>query len=287
MRVSVASLRWVVKRDLPIEFVPQALTSYGGLELLRRYLQRVDLPGRLRRTLATLGSDYGSARLSLLVLALLYVGGRRPEHLRYVAGDPLVRRFCGLARVPTARTVGNWLRQFSRRTLAALSRLNHEVVTDAISRLELPRLTIDLFTPDDGHFEYHAVATKLSLSLPALFAFIAGRGAQEKTIAELKGEFALDVVPTKDYTANSAWQPLSILAHNVARSLQLDTLAEPKPRSRKRTYAYLFRSMRTLRFLLITRAGRLTRIGGRQVLRLAANPATETLYGRIAQRLAA
>jgi hypothetical protein len=42
------------------------------------------------------------------------------------------------------------------------------------------------------------------------------------------------------------------LAHNVARSFQLDTLAEPKPRSRKRTYAYLFRSMRTLRFLLIT-----------------------------------
>jgi hypothetical protein len=29
-------------------------------------------------------------------------------------------------------------------------------------------------------------------------------GAQEKTLAELKGEFALDVVPTKDYTANSA-----------------------------------------------------------------------------------
>jgi hypothetical protein len=48
------------------------------------------------------------------------------------------------------------------------------------------------------------VATNLSLSLPALFAFIAGRGAQEKTLAELKGEFALDVVPTKDYTANSA-----------------------------------------------------------------------------------
>jgi hypothetical protein len=73
----------------------------------------------------------------------------------------------------------------------------------------------------------------------------------------------------------------------VARNFQLDTLAEPKPRSRKRTYAYLFRSMRTLRFLRIARAGRLTRIGGRQALRLAANPATETLYGRIAQRLAA
>src|SRR5258707_231503 len=48
---------------------------------------------------------------------------------------------------------------------------------------------LDLFTPDDGHFEYSAVATNLSLDLPALYAFICGRGAQEKTIAELKGEF--------------------------------------------------------------------------------------------------
>ena len=55
---------------------------------------------------------------------------------------------------------------------------------------------------------------------------------QEKTFCELKGEFALDVVPTRHYGANSAWQQLSILAHNVARSFQLDTLAEPKARSK-------------------------------------------------------
>src|SRR4029077_19442897 len=102
------------------------------------------LSGRLRRALGTLGRDYGSARLGLLVLALFYVGGRRPEHLQYLAGDPLVHRFCGLARVPTARTVGNWLRTFTRTTLTALSRLNHDVVTDAVRRLELPRLTIDV-----------------------------------------------------------------------------------------------------------------------------------------------
>jgi hypothetical protein len=137
------------------------------------------------------------------------------------------------------------------------------------------------------HYEYSAVATNLPLGLPALWGFACGRGAQEKTFAELKGEFALDVVPTKHYAANSAWQQLSILAHNLIRSFQLETLAEPKPRSRKRTYAYLFRSMRTLRFLLIARAGRLSRLGGRNVLRLTENPATETLYGQIAHRLVA
>jgi hypothetical protein len=146
---------------------------------------------------------------------------------------------------------------------------------------------LDLFTPDDGHFEYSAVATNMTLGLPALFAFACGRGAQEKTLAELKGEFALDVVPTNHYGANSAWQQLSVLAYNLARNFQLDTLAEPKRRSRKRTYAYLLRSMRTLRFLVIARAGRVTRIGGGKILRLAKNPAAEALYTRIEHALIA
>lgn len=93
--------------------------------------------------------------------------------------------------------------------------------------------------------------------------------------------FALDVVPIRHYGANSAWQQLSVLAHNLIRSFQLDTLAPPKPRSRTRTSAYLIRSMRTLRFLLITRAGRLTRIGGRHVLRLSHSPATDALYASL------
>jgi hypothetical protein len=122
---------------------------------------------------------------------------------------------------------------------------------------------------------------------PALFDFVCGRGAQEKTLAELKGEFALDVVPTNHYGANSAWQQLNVLAHNLVRSFQLDTGAEPKRRSRKRTYAYLFRSMRTLRFLVIARVGRVTQIGGRSVLRLAQNPSVQQLYNRLQHALAA
>src|SRR2546428_13852003 len=59
MRLSVRSLRRVVKGDLPIEFVQQDLTSYGGLELVRRYLHRLDVMARLRRAVADVPSDYG------------------------------------------------------------------------------------------------------------------------------------------------------------------------------------------------------------------------------------
>ena len=455
MRLRIRSLWQVVKGNLAIQFVPQRLTSYSGLELVRRYVRQLDLLPRLHRALRDQRSDYGSGRMALLIVALLVVGARRLEHLRYLAGDPLVTRFCGLARLPSARTVSDWLKQFTQATLRPLIDLNLAVVLETVTRVQLARLTIDvdgsvvrtgakvawafrgfnphhrkdlsyyplfahlaqtgqilrvknrpgnvhdsrqatvflrdlidsvqaqvgrrlplefrmdaaffqrdvfrllaargcayaikvgywswlplkqlaagcshwqpiapgvtgfehtlvipqwqrtvrvmiyrkhvrhrspknfqldLFTPDDGHFEYSALATNMPLSLPALFAFACGRGAQEKTFAELKGEFALDVVPTNHYGANSAWQQLSVLAHNLMRSFQLDTLAEPKPRSRKRTYAYVLRSMRTLRFLVITRAGRLTRIGGRTILRLAQNPATEQLYRRIDHALVA
>src|SRR5437879_3238291 len=144
MRLSVGSLRQVVKRDLPIEFVPQQLTSYGGLELLHRYVRGLGLYPRLRRACADLGGDYCGARLSLLLLALFYVGARRIEHLKYLVGDPLVRRFCGLARLPTARTVTNWLRRFTHARLRPLVRLNQEVVLDTLARLPLPRLTLDV-----------------------------------------------------------------------------------------------------------------------------------------------
>ncbi len=145
---------------------------------------------------------------------------------------------------------------------------------------------LDLFCPDDGYFEYSAVATNKSPTPEALWEFAAGRGAQEKTLSELRGEFGLDVVPTNNYQANNAWQQLSVLTHNLFRDFQLDTLEQKKTRTRKRTFSYLLNSARTLRFLIIARAGRLARIGGRRILRLSANQATQTLYDNIELALA-
>jgi Transposase DDE domain group 1 len=144
MRLKVRSLRQAVKGDLPIEFVPQRLTSYGGLELVRRYVRKLAIVARLRAALAAIPSDYGSARLALLVMALFYVGARRLEHLQYLVGDPLVARFCGLARLPTARTVSNWLKQFTQTTLAPLVQLNHDLVVETLRAWRLPLLTLDV-----------------------------------------------------------------------------------------------------------------------------------------------
>ena len=458
MRLTVARLRRVIKRDFSIQFGGEQLTSYGGLELLRRFVVLIGLKARIQCAFAAqpLGGDYGASQLVLLVIGLLVVGARRLGHLRYVANDPLFARSCGLARIPSDRTVVNWLKQFTQRSLRTLMRLNSELLYEQIEKLKLSRLTIDLdgtvictgakvawaargfnphhrkvpsyypllahlaqtgqilrlknrpgnvhdskgaeafvrqliaelrerfgrslalefrmdaaffqqnllkllarlgcfyavkvpfckwtgvkalvaaqscwsavaadidcfetqlalaawglqlrvvvyrkrvhhqspknyqldlFSPDDGYFEYSAVATNLTLTPRALWYFAAGRGAQEKTIAELKTEFALDAVPTNHYGANSAWLQLCVLAHNLMRSFQLHlSLATPKPSSWKRTYSYRIASMKTLRFLVINRAARVARISGRKVLRFSSNPATETLYNRVLNRLAA
>ena len=140
---------------------------------------------------------------------------------------------------------------------------------------------LDLFSPDDGYFEYSAVATNKSLTVQRLWYFAAGRGAQEKTFAELRSQFALDVVPTKSYAANSAWQLLNVLAHNLCRSFQLDTIAETKSISRKRTCTHLLHTIRTIRFRVINKAGRLVRLNGRNALRMATNSTTQTLFEKL------
>jgi len=458
MRLRIAGLGRVVKRDLGIEFGREQLISYGGLELLRRYFRSIGLSGRIRQGLCEhqLGGDYGCARLVVLVIGLLVVGARRLTQLRYVEHDPLLARLCGLARIPTDRTVVKWLKQFTQASLAALVGINSELLYDQIRQLGLRRLTIDidgtvirtgnkvawamhgfnphhpkdpsyypllahlaqtgqilrlknrpgnvhdskgaaafmrelidelrarlgrslvlefrmdaaffqekllklltrlgcfyaikvpfsqwtgvraavaaqrqwlpvqpqitcfetqlkltvwklelrvvvfrkrvahesrrnyqldLFSPDDGHFEYSAIATNLKLAPRALWNFMAGRGAQEKTFAELKGEFALDAVPTNHYGANSAWQQLSILAHNLTIGFQLHSnLATAKPHTAKRTYSYWLVSMKTLRFTIINRAARVARIHGRRILRFSHNPATQVLYDQVLDRFAA
>jgi hypothetical protein len=44
--------------------------------------------------------------------------------VRYLAGDPVVARFCGLARLPTTRTLSHWLKQFTVARVRRLVELN-------------------------------------------------------------------------------------------------------------------------------------------------------------------
>jgi len=443
------------KSFLKIEFAPQDITAFGGLELMRRYLALIELGRRVRTVFARyeVGGDYRTIDMILVVVVLILVGGRRLDHLNYVCDDPLVKRFCGLLRLPRERSVARWLKRFTHKSLKALVEINSQMVSEAIEKQSLARLTIDidgsvittgasvawafrgfnphhrkdpscypilahlaqtghilrvknrpgnvhdskgalafireliddvrarlgsslplefrmdgaffqreiinllerrkvhyaikvpfmkwlglvpiirererwhrlkdgmgyfeislevaawekrlrvvvyrkpvhhqskknyqldLFDPEDGYFEYSAVSTNLDLKAAALWDFMAGRGAQEKTFAELKGQWALDVVPTRHYGANSAWQHISVLGHNLLRNFQLQTLATPKPRSRKPTCQFLLHSLKTIRFKLIHQPARIVKPQGYSVLRFSVAPAVQKLIESIEDKL--
>lgn len=132
---------------------------------------------------------------------------------------------------------------------------------------------LDLFSPDDGHFEYSAVATNKTLQIAPLWHFMAGRGGHEKTYAELKQHFAFAAIPSNDQMANSAWQLLSVLTLNLMRWMQVALGARTRARTWKRTFDYVFQSIQTLRFELIQHPARLLRPAGRPELRFSASPA--------------
>lgn len=146
---------------------------------------------------------------------------------------------------------------------------------------------LNLFTPDDGHYEYSMVATNKNLSEAAVWAFMAGRGGHEKTLGELKQHLAFAAIPTQDWDANSSWQLLSALTHNLVRDFQATTGVEERPNGRKRTARMRFPSLRTFRFELIQLPARIARPGGRQKLRIAASERSQTLIREVEKALAA
>lgn len=146
MRWRKADLGRRVNGNLELRFGRDGLTSYAGLELVRRYFAASGLVGLLRREVAAAlpSSDFGVVRMVLVVLALIISGGRRVRHLLFIAEDPVILRLCGLRRMPTPRSLGRWLGEFRARHLSALQRVNALVAAKAIASIGLRRLTIDV-----------------------------------------------------------------------------------------------------------------------------------------------
>ena len=455
MRQRKADLSCRVNGDLQVEFTASGLTSYAGLELLLRYLRATGLNALLRQQLARtrLGGDFGAVAMVRVVLGLLVVGGRRLRHLGYLSGDPIFQRFCGLAHLPSPRTLSRWLKNFNESWVGRLRRVNAEVVARVVRHLPLKLLTVDvdgtvcstglqverarrgynphhrkvpsyypitahlgetghilrvknrpgnihdgkaslfflrgliaqirdtlgplyrlrfrldgaffrqdvlafleargagyavkvpfyhwldlqgriarcrrwqrvdgeveffedalaitpwntylrvaiyrkrvyhrsaknyqldLFDPNDGYFEYSAIASNLDLTAPRLWRFMCGRGAHEKVIGELKSGLAFATIPTNHYGANSAWQQLVALAHNLLTNFQIESGAAKRPRGFRATTLFVLKSVQTLRFEIFNRAGLLLRPNGATILRLAANPQVRDEFTRIARRL--
>jgi hypothetical protein len=144
----------------------------------------------------------------------------------------------------------------------------------------------DLFSPNDGIYEYFVLHTNKNIRPENLVDFYNGRCAMEHQLGEIKGEFAFDVVPTRDYQANSAHQQISVLAYNLVRNFQIDTgIAEERKATASRTNIFEFESLKSIRFEFIAAAGRIVNVAGSKILRLNQNIARQKRYRDVDEAL--
>ncbi len=145
---------------------------------------------------------------------------------------------------------------------------------------------LDLFDPGDGIYEYQVIATNQELTAANVMDFYNGRCGMEREIAELKTEYGFASIPTKHFLANSTYQALAILAHSLVKNFQLATDQAPaKKRSSARTTSYRFESLKSLRFKVIARAGRIVNVAGKSVLKMSSEPKVEAGYRKIERQL--
>jgi hypothetical protein len=145
---------------------------------------------------------------------------------------------------------------------------------------------LDLFDPGDGIYEYQVIITNQELTASNALDFYNGRCAMEREIAELKTEYGFANIPTKNFNANSAYQSLSILTHSLVKNFQLSTgQTSRRKKTANRTGIFTFESLKSLRFKIISRAGRVVNRSGASVLKMADQPGVRTEFERISTLL--
>lgn len=136
-------------------------------------------------------------------------------------------------------------------------------------------LQLDLFEPFRYGYDFKVIVTNKSLSARKLIAYHGGRGSQEGLFAELKSQAQGDYVPVRTLAGNQVFFTAAILAHNLARELQMLTDQPVRSTTEKRSPLWCFQQLDTLRRTVLLRAGRLTRPAGALTLTMRPNPAAK------------
>ena len=146
MRLRKSDLTRRVNADLTLRYDQDGLTSFAGLEFIRRFFCQIQLRKQIPQFLSgTLpNSDFGVPGMVLMMLILIITGGRRLRHLGYLQADPLVLRCCGLRRLPTAYSAGRWLAKFDTDDVGRLLDWNEDIVAQGIRACGVRRLTLDI-----------------------------------------------------------------------------------------------------------------------------------------------
>lgn len=135
---------------------------------------------------------------------------------------------------------------------------------------------LDLFVPYEYGYDFKVIVTNKRVSAKKVLTYHNGRGAQEGLFAELKSQTQMDYVPTQKLVGNQVYVIAAMLAHNLNREVQMQSLPKARQTTERRAPLWQFEQLGTLRRKLIQRAGRLAKPQGQLVLTMSANPTVKS-----------
>ena len=136
-------------------------------------------------------------------------------------------------------------------------------------------IQLDLFVPQEEGYEFKVIVTNKRVKAKKVLMFHSGRADQEGIFGELKSQAQMDYIPVRRWGGNQLYTMAAIMAHNLTRELQMAARPKEKGTTEKRSPLWCFDELKTLRHLIIQRAGRLTTPKGELTLTLNGNEAVQ------------
>ncbi len=126
-----------------------------------------------------------------------------------------------------------------------------------------------------ARYLYRAWVTNLPLTPAGIWHCYDGRAGMEPRIYELREDFALRKIPTRDFAANALYLEVIRLAYNLVTAFQRSCLPSE----------WQDLTLSTLRYRLFWLPGELTRPQNRPTLRLANSPTIQVWADKILHRV--
>jgi hypothetical protein len=136
-------------------------------------------------------------------------------------------------------------------------------------------IQLDLFVPHEEGFDFKVIVTNKQTKARKVLTFHHGRAEQEGLFGELKSQTQMDYIPVRRLGGNQFYSLAAILAHNLTREIQMVARLRDRGTTEKRSALWSFDELKTLRHLIIQRAGRLTNPQGKLTLTMSANAAVQ------------
>lgn len=125
---------------------PSGVTAFGGLPLIAHLAESLGVIAAIEQRLGFLkrrDRGYSVWQPLLSLVLLLVAGGDCLDDIELLRSDRSLKRLLGLPHLPAATTLGQFLRRFNRRALAALSRISARLVTWVLLRRHIRAVTLD------------------------------------------------------------------------------------------------------------------------------------------------